>query len=200
MLTWCEDALLFEDKRLYQLAKPNASDRKQLMHVLFNRMTLTGSFLEYPENIFEETDGQDQYDDPITLYVHLLESADKADKFTRWAPSMVFYKVLPWIYDHLHKILHYMPYIEFEDDKVDRAIDRVTAMITIAVASILPTASIFALYFIPTTMFRLAFISIFSFIFTLALQIFTTARKIEIFTAAVALASVQAVFISTQSC
>lgn len=196
MLTNCEDALLFENQRLFQLAKPNPSDRKELIRSLINRRTGTGSFLEYPENIFEEIDGMDRYEDLITLHVDRLETADKADKFTRWASPMVFDKVLPWISDQLHKILQNVPYIQFEDDKIDRVI----AVIAIAVASILPTASIFALYFIPTTVFRLAFISIFSFVFTLALEIFTTARKIEIFTAAVALASVQAVFISTQKC
>jgi hypothetical protein len=62
-------------------------------------------------------------------------------------------------------------------------------------ASLLPTASIIALYYIENTLWRLMFILIFSTVFTVCLSIFTAATRIEIFLASLGLASVQAVFV-----
>ena len=71
--------------------------------------------------------------------------------------------------------------------------------IAIVTASLLPTGSIFALYYIPTTIWRLAFIAVWSLFFSSALAFFTNASSIEVFTASVALASVQVVFVGTSS-
>lgn len=147
-----------------------------------------GPWLEHPENIFEEIDGENQHDDLITLH----HRSGNTDGFTRW----VFGTFLPWIYERIHKAPPDEAYCQYDDDKIDKVI----GAIAMAGASFLPTASIFALNYIPGTVYRLAFISLFSFLFTVALEFFTNARKIEIFTAAVALASVQVVFISTQEC
>lgn len=188
MLTECKDALLFENKRLFQLAKPNPSDRNELIKALVHRSTGNGFFLEHPENIFEEIDGESQHEDLITLD----HRSGNTDIFTYW----IFDKALPWTHRRLEKLLPAMAFYQYDD----RKIERVAGAITLAGASFLPTTSIFALSYISTTVYRLLFILLFSFIFTLALEIFTNARKIEIFTAVVALASVQVVFIGTQSC
>jgi hypothetical protein len=76
-------------------------------------------------------------------------------------------------------------------------IRRVIAVVSIIVSSALPTASIFALYFIKSQVNRLVFVLVFSFIFSSILAIFTSANRVEIFTAVVAMASVQVVFIGT---
>lgn len=65
------------------------------------------------------------------------------------------------------------------------------------IASALPTCSIVALYFIQSPIWRLIFIVLFSGVFACALTIFTEARSIDVFTASVALASVQVVFVGT---
>jgi len=62
-------------------------------------------------------------------------------------------------------------------------------------ASILPTASIIALYFINNNIWRLIFILMFSAVFTACLSIFTAATRVEVFLASIGLASVQAVFV-----
>jgi hypothetical protein len=64
-----------------------------------------------------------------------------------------------------------------------------------AMASVLPTISIIALYFIDNNVWRLIFILVFSVVFTVCLSIFTAATRIEIFLASIGLASVQAVFV-----
>jgi hypothetical protein len=67
--------------------------------------------------------------------------------------------------------------------------------VVIFVASALPTLSIVALYFIASTVGRLIFIVLFSGLFASALGFFTAAKRVEIFTASAALASVQVVFV-----
>lgn len=69
--------------------------------------------------------------------------------------------------------------------------------ISILFASLLPTGSIIALYYIPTLIWRLIFIGLWSATFSISLAFFTSATRIEIFTASVALASVQVVFVGT---
>lgn len=64
-------------------------------------------------------------------------------------------------------------------------------------ASALPTCSIIALYFIHKMIWRLIFIVLFSGVFASALAVFTEAKRVEIFTASVALASVQVVFVGS---
>ena len=83
----------------------------------------------------------------------------------------------------------------------DWRLNRATEVVSIVVSSLLPTASIVALNYIPPSpaIARLSFILVFSGFFTLCLALFTEARRIEIFAAAVALASVQVVFIGTAS-
>lgn len=70
-------------------------------------------------------------------------------------------------------------------------------VVVMIVASALPTCSIVALYFIHSPIWRLVFIILFGGVFATALAFFTDAKSVEIFTASVALASVQVVFVGT---
>ena len=79
----------------------------------------------------------------------------------------------------------------------DKRLNRATEVVSIVVSSLLPTLSIFALHYIDDSTYRLAFILCFSAVFASCLAIFTAAKRIEIFTATVGLASVQVVFIGT---
>lgn len=79
----------------------------------------------------------------------------------------------------------------------DANVSTVMRAFVMVLASALPTCSIVALYFIEDTVRRLAFIVMFSAVFASALTLFTEARSIDVFTASVALASVQVVFVGT---
>ncbi|KAI4727523.1 hypothetical protein E4T49_04684 [Aureobasidium sp. EXF-10728] len=70
-------------------------------------------------------------------------------------------------------------------------LERMAFYISILFASLLPTASIIALYYIPVLIWRLIFIGLWSATFSICLAFFTPATRIEIFMASVALASVQ---------
>lgn len=79
----------------------------------------------------------------------------------------------------------------------DSWFNAVTNNISIILSSLMPPASIFALYYVHSTIVRLSMILIFSMVLTGSLAIFTSAKRVEIFTAAAALASVQVVFVGT---
>jgi hypothetical protein len=74
-------------------------------------------------------------------------------------------------------------------------LNRVARATSMAMASLLPTISIMALYYIDNDLWRIGFIAMFSVLFTVCLSVFTAATRIEIFLASVGLASVQVVFI-----
>ena len=69
--------------------------------------------------------------------------------------------------------------------------------VVVSIAAMLPAISIFALYLIESMVVRLGVITIFSGVFSASLAIFTRSRKIEIFAATAAFASVQAVFVGS---
>ncbi len=81
----------------------------------------------------------------------------------------------------------------------DQGIERLIKSVLVVFASVLPTIAIFALAYIPTQIWRLAFISLFSLFSTSCLMIFTKARAVEVFFATAAVASVQVVFIGGNS-
>ncbi|KAL2354460.1 hypothetical protein BJ546DRAFT_60568 [Cryomyces antarcticus] len=81
----------------------------------------------------------------------------------------------------------------------DRALNSAAGRFTVVLASLLPTATMFVLNAIHQPSSRLAFVMAFSVVFTMCLAVFTSARRIEIFAAAVSLASVQVVFIGTSN-
>ena len=81
----------------------------------------------------------------------------------------------------------------------DKGIERLIKSFLVIFASVLPTMAIFALAYIPTQIWRITFILLFSLFFTTCLTTFTKARAVEIFFATAALASVQVVFIGGNS-
>ena len=83
----------------------------------------------------------------------------------------------------------------------DTKIRRAAEVLSIVIPSILPTATVIMLYYIPSQLVvaRLAFILGFSVLFTTCMAVFTQVGRIEIWTAVVAIASVQVVFVGTNS-
>ena len=65
------------------------------------------------------------------------------------------------------------------------------------VASVLPAVSIIALYYIKDPTYRLIFILLFSAVFSAAMAVLTNADRAGIFSASLALAGVQAVFVGS---
>lgn len=138
-----------------------------------------------------ETNAWNEDDDLVAL------SKRKTDRdvFTSWFTESVVPRI--------HKLLGHRIKSRNENtllfDYRDSRFNDVTHTISIILSSLLPPASIFASYYVHRTPIRLGLIMVFSVVFTACLAIFTSAKRVEIFAAKVALASVQVVFIGTNS-
>ncbi|MCJ1253008.1 hypothetical protein MMC24_000815 [Lignoscripta atroalba] len=182
--------LLLQHSQLYKLPKPNPLDFDTL-HLWLHREDTGGKWLRDPEDTIwakDPSSGHSLHHDLVALSVRKTDG----DAFTNW------------FLDTFHPWWHYTVGMRFKKQNHDttwsyddEALERAASNFTIVLSSLLPTASIFALYFIARPVLRLAFIMVFSAVFTTCLAVFTSAKRIEIFAAAVALASVQVVFIGT---
>ena len=205
--------MLLVHKKLYGLPEPNASDFAELRVHLDHHSPDGSAWLKVPEDVWEidEKDSSTIHHD----LVGLGQRAGASDHFTKW--------VIDWLVLQYANLKHRFAgkvsqapdapccqchciscaaanesskdedFTEVDDRKINRAVGAFTTIL----GSLLPTASVFALYYIHSTVWRLAFIMLFSCFFSTCLAVFTDARRIEIFAGAVALASVQVVFIST---
>lgn len=178
--------LMLEHEQLYKLPTPSKNDFIQLWNFLHGP-DAGGNWLSHPENSIWAIDeaGKALQKDLVALSSRRIE----IDPFTTW----VFEKFNPWWHELFKKYRKQSADGSYEYD--DEKMNRVVVNLTTVLSSLLPTASIFALYYIRSTTMRLVFILLFSLLFSASLAIFTSARRVEIFAAAVALASVQSVFI-----
>ena len=175
-------------------------------------LTIIHRWLELPEDVWFE-DLQARHNNDL---VDLSSRSGQGDRFTRWFT----YRFIPW----LHRTILHPPrafiYTSSRTDAEappstmaaaadaplydysDTFLASVAEICSIVVSSLFPTVTIFALNYIPQNppVARLAFITVFSAIFTVAISVFTEAKRIEIFAAVVALASIQVVFIGTNNC
>ena len=77
----------------------------------------------------------------------------------------------------------------------DKTLKKILANVSIIISSLLPLASIFALYFITNAIYQLVFILLFSGFFSACLALFTETSRIEIFVGTMAIISIQVVFV-----
>ena len=134
-------------------------------------------------------------EDTTNDLVGLSVRKPEGDIFT----SLITEKLVPtyhrWIGYRLKKIDEQTGVYEYKDTKFNRWVDT----ISIVLSSLLPPASIFALYYVHRTPVRLGLIMVFSALLAGCLAVFTNAKRVEIFAITVALASVQVVFIGTNN-
>jgi len=175
------DELMLEHERMYQLPEPGSND--------FDFMReFSDECLQPPDNAIWKLDekGKREYD------LVALSTRSDGDPFSMW------------FFDKLHPLYHKL-FVEgriepnemgiYEYD--DKSLRRIIANASIIISSLLPLASIFALFFIERPIFGLVFILIFSALFSACLAFATTASRIEIFVATMAIISVQVLFIGS---
>jgi hypothetical protein len=124
---------------------------------------------------------------------------EKMDVFSRWVDS----ELLGWYHNKLGHRLHdpislaesgvRIPVTHYSDGKLAIAINALSTILS----SLLPTMSIFALFYIPHPVARMAAIVVFSLLFSVVLTLIAKARRIDCFAATTAFAAVQVVFVST---
>lgn len=152
-----------------------------------------GRWLSHPEDTIWETiqpKGSKKYKAEQRDLVRLSGDDRYEDPFTRflWGPFLqLFHSV--W-----SKIRHpNLPAGAYEyNGTIINRVAKASGMVT---ASLLPTISILALYYINPVLWKMLFIVFFSVVFTAAMAAFTSASRIEVFIGSVSLAGVQAVFV-----
>ena len=180
-----DDALL-QHSHLYQLPKANSHDLRVLRE-WYGDPDLGALFLPLPEgNAWNE----EMTKDLVALSVRKTDG----DVFTRWITEKFMPKYHQKIGYKLKKTTVNGIY-DYRDSKFNSTANT----ISIILSSLIPPTSIFALYYVNHTPIRLGLIMIFSAVLAACLAIFTAARRVEIFAATVALASVQVVFIGTNN-
>jgi len=79
----------------------------------------------------------------------------------------------------------------------DSHFHRIANVVGTLISSLIPIGSIVVLYFVTSMPLRLAVLSCFTAIFSIALSLLTSAKRVEIFAATAAFASVQVVFVGS---
>ncbi|TKA82585.1 hypothetical protein B0A55_01189 [Friedmanniomyces simplex] len=185
------NTLLLEQYQLHRLPKPDSTFVESIYNFTLSEKAEKPDWLEHPENTIYAVWDDDRK--PIQQdLVTLNPEFGNQDPFTRFFTTTFM--------DWWHRVWsRFRPADGDLGEYVysERAMSRYMGAITMVVASALPTLSIVVLYFIQTELWRLVFIVLFSGVFAAALAIFTEARRVEVFAASVALASVQVVFVGT---
>ncbi|MCJ1479179.1 hypothetical protein MMC13_007863 [Lambiella insularis] len=173
--------LMLDHERLYKLPEPS-SDDCDFLH------EFADAFLKPPDNGVWRVDekGKREYD-----LVTLSTRADQ-DPFSLW------------FFNKLHPLYHRL-FVEgrIEPNEMgmyeynDQTLKKILANVSVVISSLLPLASIFALYFITNAIYQLVFILLFSGFFSACLALFTDAGRIEIFVSTMAIISIQVVFVGT---
>lgn len=127
--------------------------------------------------------------------VALSARKSEGDVFTSWITEKVMPRYHRWIGYRFKRSDEHTGLFEYQDTKFNAAANT----ISIVLSSLVPTASIFALYYVHRTPVRLGLIMVFSALLAGCLAILTNAKRVEIFAVTVALASVQVVFIGTNN-
>ena len=145
-------------------------------------------FMPLPES---NTWNEDMTNDLVALSTRKSEG----DIFTSWIAEKIMPRYHKRIGYKLKRVEENIGVSEYQDTKFTAA----TSTISIVLSSLLPPASIFALYYVHRTPVRLGLIMVFSALLAGCLAIFTSAKRVEIFATTVALASVQVVFVGTNN-
>ena len=150
-----------------------------------------GKWLSHPEDtIWETMQEKGKYKAEQRDLVRLSGGERYIDPWQRWmwGPCLQFFHR---VYSRIRKPDADAGAYVYNAERINS----IAKVISMATASLLPTASIIALYYINNNLWRMMFILFFSGVFTACLCVFTAATRIEIFIASIGLASVQAVFV-----
>jgi len=126
----------------------------------------------------------------------VLTSTEHKNDFAKY----LFDKVARWYHHHLRRPLtrnrpsgseRWSGFTEYSDD-LYVTVGNVTCMV---LSSVIPTASIFVLYFVKSMIARLAVITAMSFLFSFIMTVIVRGRRVDVFAATTAFAAVQVVFV-----
>ena len=176
------------------LQNPSRHDLRHLREWL-NRPECGDNFLTGIERqIFHEDARLDIDQERSSDLVTMSREAVEHDYFSRWLSDEVLDRFHALIGRRLKHpcdeetgIYHYRK----------RHLRAVSHLFGVVLASVIPAASIFTLYYVVRPVDRLIVLLGYSALFSVCLALFTNARRVEIFAATAAFASVQVVFVGS---
>ncbi|KAG7409623.1 hypothetical protein Forpe1208_v010976 [Fusarium oxysporum f. sp. rapae] len=129
-------------------------------------------------------------------YVSLHKTADDTDPFTNFVKE-----VLAFIFHRLcGERLNAATVVDVESGLAsysDSSLVRASNLFTVIVSSALPVLTIFALNSLETTAQRIGLTVVFTVLFAVILELFTNAKRVEIFATTATFAAVEVVFIGS---
>ncbi|KAG7008159.1 hypothetical protein G7Y79_00007g022840 [Physcia stellaris] len=186
------DHALIQTSQLLQLPKP-PKQQVEILRSWLEHPNEGKSFLRRVDNdIWKEPNEGD--------LIALATDACQEDAFTRWVanrPLTVFHRYVQYIGERVY------PKSQSGDEEAgftrysDIKLARLSGGLGTGLGSALTMTSVIVLNYISSKLARLLVIAVFLFLFSLFLSVFTRSRKIEIFAATCAFASVQVVFVGT---
>ncbi|KAE8447378.1 hypothetical protein EG329_010792 [Mollisiaceae sp. DMI_Dod_QoI] len=127
-----------------------------------------------------------------------LQQRESLDPFSRW----ITFTFIPFFHNAFGKRFR-RPISEDLESGIceysDKHISGFVKVMGTVVSSVLPIGSIMALYFVKSVLVRLGLMAVFTALFSLAMAVFSGAKRVEIFAAASAFAAVQVVFLTSTS-
>ncbi|MCJ1242533.1 hypothetical protein MMC14_010541 [Varicellaria rhodocarpa] len=174
---------LLQHVKLYKLNAPSVHDLKMVRN-----------WIEMPEggNHFLRAREAKVFNSPDLVSLHIKAK----DPFTRWMckkATPCFHRILGRFFkntiggDEESGLVHYN----------DATLLGIARILSILVSALLPSVSVVVLYFVDRLIDRLAVIMGFSVTFSVSLALFTSARRVDIFAASAAFASVQVIFVGS---
>ena len=79
----------------------------------------------------------------------------------------------------------------------EKKVAKVTQGVVAALSALLPTLAILVLYFVTSMKTRIGLVILFTTVFAVLLALFTSAKRVEIFSATAAFAAVEVVFVGS---
>lgn len=165
------DDALIQQKRVLALPEPNRTSLRELCH--FNEIDLHGRVLD-ARKVWGSRDQSDSSADDLVGLCELHE--------VDWFSKIMTEDFVQWLHEHIVRrwsksVREENPLVEYNH----RAWLRFTKLITTVVACLLPVLFISVLYSIRSMRSRLTAIACFNVLSTICLNVFTTAKRVEIF-------------------
>jgi hypothetical protein len=196
-LRYRADEILLQQQQLYNLPRASPTEVEGVMSFLQDK-TQHGvhgdgeeeqEWLDDLEKSVWGLDGKTPIENDL---VNLSGSEEAPGKFTTLLREHIIV--------HFHRVFAKKRGVDLEFGKPvysGETLNDISLKVAVVLSSVLPTGSIFALHFITPPIWRLAFISLWAVLFSSCLAFFTEAGRTEIFSASVAMAAVQVVFVGT---
>ena len=138
----------------------------------------------------------DPWEPPYSADLVVLSSDGQKDDLARY----LSWKMAQWYHNHVRRYLARPP--ENSEEKWggfseynDQTFVTIGNLACMVLSSLIPTSSIFALYFIKSIVARLATITVTSLLFSFVMMVIAQGKRVDVFAATTAFAAVQVVFV-----